>query len=136
MPPCHVTLRMSSVHAVRNVYGDTSLPSDGTSSVSSSLPPPVPSAPQASMNRIRSRHERNVRDLLVGAVASAYIRCRISASARTERGFPGRIRALSSANDQVQTGGMVTAAEIDMITSSGLERMNTTTTFRIEVPSY
>src|ERR1039458_2315043 len=88
------------------------------------------------MNRISSRNERNARNLLVGAVASAYVRCRISASARGERGFPDRIRALSSANDQVQTGGMVTAAEIDMTSSSELKRMNTATKFRIEVPSY
>ena len=52
MAPRHITLRMSSVHAVRTGYGDTSLPSDGTSSVSSSVPPPVPTAQHASMNRM------------------------------------------------------------------------------------
>src|SRR5271166_2016646 len=41
MAPCHITLSMSSVHAVRTGYGDTSSPSDGTSSVSSSVPPPL-----------------------------------------------------------------------------------------------
>src|SRR5271157_1119244 len=135
MAPGHITVRMSSLHAVRTGYGDTSSPSNGTSSVSSSVPPPAPTDPHASMNRISSRHDRNVRDLLVGSVASAYVRRRISASARWERGFPDRIRALSSANDHVQTGGMLTA-EIDVITSSGLERMNTTIKVRIELPSY
>jgi len=76
-----------------------------------------------------------VRDLLVGPVASAYVRCRISASARWERGFPDRMRALSTANDQVQTGGMLTA-EMDVISSSGLERMNTAIKFRIDLPTH
>src|ERR1017187_9395384 len=127
---------MSSVHAIRTRYGATSSPRDGTASVSTSVPPPVPSNPHASMNRISSRHERNARDLLVGPVASAYIRCRISASARGERGSPDRIRALTSANDQGQTGGMLTAVEIDMTSSSELERMNTAIKFRIDLPSY
>jgi len=133
MAPCHITLRMSSVHAVRTGYGDTSSPSDGTSSVSSSVPPPVPTDPPASMNRIGPRHDRNVRDLSVGPVASAYVRRRISASARWERGFPERIRALSSANDHVQTGGMLTA---DVISSCGLKRMNTAIKFRIDLPNH
>jgi hypothetical protein len=59
---------MTSVHAVRTGYGDTSSRSDGTPSVSTSVPPPVPTNPHASMNRISSRYERNAWDLLVGPV--------------------------------------------------------------------
>jgi hypothetical protein len=83
------------------------------------------------MNRVGSRHERNVRDLLADPVASAYGRRRISASALWERGFSDRIRALSYANGPVPTGGTLTA-EIDVISSSGLERMNTAIKLRIE----
>lgn len=109
MAPCHIDVSMSSVHAVRIGYADTSSPGDGTPSVLTSVPPPVPANPHGSMDRISSRNERTALNLLVGTVAPAYFRCRISASARWERAYTDRIRALCSANDQVRTGEMLTA---------------------------
>ena len=109
MAPCHITLHMSSVHAGRAGYGDTSWHSDETPGVSTGVPPSVPANPHASMDGSGSRNERTAQDLLVGTVASAYFRCRIPASDRWERAYTDRIRALCSASDQVQTGRMLTA---------------------------
>jgi hypothetical protein len=54
MALCHINLHMSSVHAGRAGYGDTSWPGDETPGVSTSVPPPVPANPHASMDRIGS----------------------------------------------------------------------------------